>query len=153
MLRSAARELGDQLYFDGQVPLPYELFFDAIPASHQSFLDGLRTHHRSADAFCSHAGVDADVQDLDDQARHALIWGASGFPYSYTGDDLIVYGHWNNATLDPSGWPAPTFVSRTIGLDTSAFGVVSGIRLPDQRVLQSAQYLSGMRLGKWKEPW
>ena len=153
VLRSAARELGDQLYSDGQVPLPYELFFDAVPASHLSFLDSLRSYHRTPDAFCSHAGVDFRVRDLDEQARHALIWGASGFPYAYTGDDLIVYGHWNNATLDASGWPAPTFVNRTIGLDTSAFGVVSGIKLPDQRVMQSGQYSSGMQLGKWKEPW
>ena len=124
-----------------------------MPASHLSFLDGLRTCHRTPDAFCSHAGVDSHVRDLDEQARHALIWGASGFPYAYTGDDLIVYGHWNNATPDASGWPAPTFRNRTIGLDTSAFGVVSGIRLPDLRVMQSAQYQPGMRLGKWKEPW
>jgi len=150
VLRRAARDLGERLYFDGDVSLPYDLFFDAMPASHLSFLDELCTHHRTREAFCSHAGVDPRVTSLNDQRRHELIWGASGFPRAYTAEDLIVYGHFNNATLDAKGWPAPAFVNRTIGLDTSAFGVVSAVRLPDQRVFQSAQYLSGTRVEKWK---
>ena len=96
------------------------------------------------------AGVVPTIGNLDAQPRHELIWGASGFPFAYTGDDLIVYGHWNNATLDANGWPGPKFLNNTIGLDTSAFGVVTGIRLPDRRVFQSAQYASAMASGKWK---
>ena len=148
-LRRAARDLGHQFYLD-DVALPYELFFDAMPAAHLSFFEELRTHHRSADAYCSHAGVVPAIGNLDAQPRHELVWGASGFPFTYTGDDLIVYGHWNNATVDASGWPGPKFLNNTIGLDTSAFGVVTGIRLPDRRVFQSAQYASAMAIEKWK---
>ena len=67
-----------------------------------------------------------------------------------TGDHLIVYGHRNNATVDANGWPGPRFLNNTIGLDTSAFGVVTGIRLPDRRVFQSAQYAASMATEKWK---
>lgn len=148
-LRRAARELRDQFYMD-DVALPYELFFDAMPASHLSFLAELGTCHRGADACCAHAGVDPAIPNLDAQPRHGLIWGASGFPRAYTGDELIVYGHFNNATLDRNGWPGPTFLNNTIGLDTSAFGVVTAIRLPDRRVFQSAQYASSMATAKWK---
>ena len=148
-LRRAARELRDEFYMD-DVALPYERFFDAMPSSHLAFLDELRTHYRGADAYCSHAGVVPALSSLDGQPRHELIWGAAGFPYAYTGDDLIVYGHWNNATVDASGWPGPRFLNNTIGLDTSAFGVVTGIRLPDRRLYQSAQYPSAMTIEKWK---
>ena len=148
-LRRAARDLRDQFYMD-DVALPYELFFNAMPASHLSFLEELRTYHRGGDAYCSHAGVDPAISNLDAQPAHELIWGASGFPWAYTGDELIVYGHFNNATLDANGWPGPKFLNKTIGLDTSAFGVVTAIRLPDRRIFQSAQYASAMKTGKWK---
>ena len=148
-LRRAARDLGDEFYMDDD-PLPYGLFFDAMPASHQSFFEELRICHRGAEAYCSHAGVVPAISHLEAQPRHELIWGASGFPSAYTGNDLIVYGHWNNATLDASGWPGPRFLNNTIGLDTSAFGVVSGIRLPDSRVFQSAQYAAAIASEKWK---
>ena len=148
-LRRAARDLGDQFYMD-DVALPYELFFEAMPASHLSFFEELRTHVRGADGYCSHAGVVPTIWNLDAQPRHELLWGASGFPYAYTGDELIVYGHWNNATVDAAGWPGPRFLDNTIGLDTSAFGVVTGIRLSDRRVFQSAQYAAAMSIEKWK---
>jgi hypothetical protein len=51
-----------------------------------------------------------------------------------------VYGHWDNAALEADGWPAPKIVGRTIGLDTIAHGVLTAVRLPDQRVFQSARY-------------
>jgi serine/threonine protein phosphatase 1 len=148
-LRRAAGDLRDGFYTD-DVALPYELFFDAMPASHLSFLEELGTCHRSADAYCSHAGVVPAIRNLDAQPRHDLIWGASGFPSAYAGDELIVYGHWNNAAVDASGWPGPRFLNNTIGLDTSAFGVVTALRLPDRRVFQSAQHASAMATDKWK---
>ena len=54
--------------------------------------------------------------------------------------EVVVYGHWNNATLNADGWPAPTIVGRTLGIDTISHGVLTAVRLPDQRVFQSARY-------------
>ena len=69
-----------------------------------------------------------------------MIWGASNFPEGYDGAELVVYGHWNNAVLDANGWPAPAKVQRTIGIDSISHGVLTAIRLPDQRVFQSGRY-------------
>ena len=38
------------------------------------------------------------------------------------------------------GWPAPMIVGRTIGVDTISHGVLTAVRLPDQRVFQSARH-------------
>ena len=57
----------------------------------------------------------------------------------------MVYGHWNNATLDANGWPSPLILGNTIGIDTIGFGVLTAIRLPDRRVFQSPLYQSAVR--------
>jgi hypothetical protein len=54
----------------------------------------------------------------------------------------VVYGHWNDATLDHHGWPAPRVIGNTIGIDTISFGVLTAVRLPDRQVFQSEQYES-----------
>jgi hypothetical protein len=51
----------------------------------------------------------------------------------------VVYGHHNNATLNGNGWPTPTILGRTIGIDTISHGVLTAVRLPDQKVFQSAR--------------
>ena len=42
-----------------------------------------------------------------------------------------MYGHHDNATLNADGWPGPTTIGRTIGIDTISYGVLTAIRLPD----------------------
>ena len=139
MLREAASNAGAQLYL-GHCALPYEVFFDCVPPDHIRFFDGLRLYHQSADCLCTHGGVDPRVARVQEQAREALIWGAGNFPNGYEGDELVVYGHRNNAALNADGWPEPTMVGRTIGIDTISHGVLTAIRLPNQRVFQSARY-------------
>jgi diadenosine tetraphosphatase ApaH/serine/threonine PP2A family protein phosphatase len=68
------------------------------------------------------------------------MWGAGSFPHGYDGAEVVVYGHRNNAALNADGWPAPMIVGRTIGVDTISHGVLTAVRLPDQRVFQSARY-------------
>jgi serine/threonine protein phosphatase 1 len=138
-LRGAASRAGAELYA-GRCTLPYEAFFDCVPANHLQFFEGLRSCYRSPDGVFSHAGVDPRVAGLHEQAREALIWGARSFPDGYEGAEIIVYGHWNNATLNPDGWPEPTIVGRTIGIDSISHGVLTAIRMPDQRVFQSARH-------------
>jgi len=87
-----------------------------------------------------HGGLDPLVPRLEDQAVDALTWGTNGFPDSYRGTDMVVYGHWNNADVDSQGWPRPRFLGRTIGLDTISHGVLSALRLPDRRLFQSARH-------------
>jgi serine/threonine protein phosphatase 1 len=120
--------------------LPYDTFFAAVPPEHVRFFRRLRPYHRTADGICTHAGLDPRGSRLAEQARHAVIWGRPRFPEDYVGADLIVYGHMNNATLDADRWPHPTFVGRTIGVDTISHGVLTAVRLPDQRIFQSARH-------------
>jgi len=138
-LRLTALARGAQLYL-GQCTLPYEAFFDLVPPDHIQFFEDLRLYHRNADCVCAHGGVDPRVARVQDQTPEALIWGADGFPNRYEGAELVVYGHWNNAVVDANGWPAPTRVGRTIGIDSISHGVLTAIRLPEQRVFQSARY-------------
>jgi serine/threonine protein phosphatase 1 len=138
-LREAVSNAGAQLYL-GQCELPYGAFFDCVPSGHIRFFESLRLYHRSADCVCTHGGIDPRVAGFHEQTRHALIWGAGSFPNGYDGAEVIVYGHRNNAALNEDGWPAPTIVGRTIGIDTISHGVLTAIRLPDQRVFQSARH-------------
>ena len=122
-------------------PLPYDLFFDAMPASHLDWFERLQVSYRSADCFCSHGGVDPEVADLSKQERHPLIWGGTGFPERYTGQDTVVYGHHNNAVLNEEGWPMPAISGRTIGIDTVKPGVVTAVRMPAGDIIQSARHM------------
>ena len=141
-LRDAMSAGGLALY-EGQCALPYDLFFDRMPDAHRRFFDSLQTYHKSPDCVCSHGGLDSSVPRIEDQTRAAWLWGAGGFPHRYEGADAVVYGHWNNAVLDARGWPSPLIQGRTIGIDTIAHGVLTAIRLPDQRVFQSARHVLG----------
>jgi diadenosine tetraphosphatase ApaH/serine/threonine PP2A family protein phosphatase len=138
-LHEALKEAGPALYEERRA-LPYELFFDHVPADHIRFFESLRQSHRTDDCLCVHGGVDVHVPDVKSQTRDALIWGRGDFPDGYMGADIVVYGHRNNAVLDADGWPMPRIVGRTIGLDTISHGVLTAMRLPDQRIYQSARY-------------
>lgn len=138
-LRNAVSKAGPELYL-GQCALPYEVFFDCLPQAHVRFFEGLRSYYQNTDCVCTHGGLDPGVSSVQAQTRQALIWGADGFPSQYDGAETVVYGHWNNAVLNAAGWPSPAILGRTIGIDTSGHGVLTAIRLPDQRVFQSARY-------------
>jgi diadenosine tetraphosphatase ApaH/serine/threonine PP2A family protein phosphatase len=120
--------------------LPYDAFFDTVPPDHLRFFEELQLSHQTEDCVCTHGGLDPRVASVQEQARHALIWGADPFPNGYKGAEVAVYGHRNNATLNADGWPIPTVVGRTIGIDTISHGVLTAIRLPDRRLFQSARY-------------
>jgi diadenosine tetraphosphatase ApaH/serine/threonine PP2A family protein phosphatase len=138
-LSEAVSNAGAELYV-GHRALPYEAFFECVPPDHIRFFEGLCLYHSTADCLCAHGGLDSRVARLQEQTREALIWGAGNFPDGYEGAELVVYGHRNNAALNPDGWPGPTIVGRTIGIDTISHGVLTAIRLPDRRVFQSARY-------------
>lgn len=134
-------ELGPRVILE-KVPLPYELFFNAIPAEHRAFLSGLKPIFRTPEAIFVHGGIDPAGGKAEAQPIDHLIWGVDAFPDEYRGDDTIVYGHANNAVLDEKGWPHPRIVGRTYGLDTIAHGVLTALRLPDGAILQSRRHLS-----------
>jgi serine/threonine protein phosphatase 1 len=138
-LRRAVERAGMDL-FAKRMTLPYDLFFSSLPADHIAFFENLVPYHRTAEAIFVHGGLDPHIPTLEHQLTKALVWGTDGFPESYRGDVCVVYGHWNNAILDINGWPHPRIVSRTIGIDTIAHGVLTAVRLPDRLVFQSARH-------------
>jgi len=137
----AAIERADKPIYEERVALPYDAFFDQVPAAHLEFFKRLRSHYRGPDCICAHAGVDPRIADLGSQTQRAFVWGVHAFPGQYRGPEVVVYGHHNNATLDEEGWPSPTVIGPTIGIDTIAYGVLTAVRLPDRRVWQSARHL------------
>jgi hypothetical protein len=138
-LRDALGQAGLLVYL-GRYALPYEVFFDAVPPSHRAFFARLGLSFQNGDCVCSHAGLDPHVTNLSHQTLKSLIWGHEAFPDEYAGERPVVYGHWNNAVLDASGWPSPRIVGNTIGIDTIAHGVLTAIRLPDRQVFQSTRH-------------
>jgi hypothetical protein len=108
-----------------------------MPQAHRSFLRSLRRVHVTAHAICAHAGIDPNVPTVEGQSARTFIWGAPDFPDGYAGETPVVYGHFDNAVLDASGWPHPRITARTLGIDTIAHGVLTAVRLPDRKVLQS----------------
>lgn len=138
VLRDAAAAAGAGLYGDDRA-LPYDVFFDSVPNDHLQFFESLRTYYQGPECVCTHGGLDPGVLNIHEQTRHALIWGAGGFPEAYDGPDTVVYGHRNNAVVDGDGWPSPAIVGRTIGIDTISHGVLTAVRLPDRRVFQSGR--------------
>jgi len=139
LLRAELEQAGLSLV-TGRVRIPYEIFFDEVPASHLSFFKNLRSCWKTSDAFCVHGGIDPSKADPAEQETEDLLWGTDDFPSQYHGKDLVVYGHWDNAITNQSGWPEPNMFGRTLGIDTISHGVLTAIRLPEKRVLQSRRY-------------
>jgi serine/threonine protein phosphatase 1 len=138
-LARAVYKAGPSLILD-HVALPYQLFFDALPAEHLTFFKELKLFHRTPEAVCAHGGVDPRKGAVESQRRGALIWGANSFPDDYTGPDMVLYGHWDNAVIDEKGWPSPAIGLASIGVDTISHGVLTAVRLPDRRVFQSDRF-------------
>ena len=139
IIRDAQREAGLGVYLE-RVPLPYDVFVDSMPTTHRMFFDRLQPYYRGPDGICVHGGLDASVARLEDQDVRACIWGTDGFPEDYCGDEVVAYGHLNNAAIDGDGWPRPRIIGSTIGLDTIAHGVLTAMRLSDRRLFQSARH-------------
>jgi serine/threonine protein phosphatase 1 len=136
-LRRHARELRDRLYVD-QLPLPYDLFFDALPAAHLEFFTSLALFHRTPEAVLAHAGVDPGYGSPEKQPQSALVWAKSGrFPDEYVGPDLVVYGHHNDARHDEHGDLKLATGSHCIGIDTIKHGVLTAIRLPGRKLFRA----------------
>jgi serine/threonine protein phosphatase 1 len=138
-IRSAKLAAGAELY-TGDVELPYGAFFDILPATHRAFFDSLAFCCKTADCICSHGGLDTRIAALAEQDPQSLIWGAGTFPEGYEGSTPVVYGHWNNAELDTEGWPQPTVIGNTTGIDTISHGVLTAIRMPERHIVQSARH-------------
>ena len=143
VLKRAMAEYGPRLFFE-KVALPYEAFFDAMPAEHMRFFEELKPFHQTSDVVCVHAGADLDgIFDPNEVDVH--VWGPLGFPEEYAGNHTVVYGHRDNAILDGNGIPQPRVGSnRTYGIDTISHGILTGMRFPDAKVIQSAR---GLRPG------
>ena len=139
-LRAAMREAGLRVY-GGSCDLPYDAFFDAMPASHHAFFAQLAVSFQGEHCICSHAGLDPRLPGLTDQTADSLVWGHVGFPGGYEGEATVVYGHWDNAEVDAQGWPRPRIAGNTIGIDTISHGVLTAIRMPERRVFQSARHV------------
>jgi serine/threonine protein phosphatase 1 len=138
-LKQAVGDFGPQIVLE-RLPLPYDLFFDAVPTAHIEFFSSLKTFCRTEHAVCVHGGLNPAGGRVEQQMPEQLVWGMDGFPECYRANDIVVYGHANNPVVDRQGWPHPRIVGRTFGLDTIGGGVLTAIRLPDGAVFQSRRF-------------
>lgn len=141
-LEAAMAEAGPRLLTE-RVVVPYDMLLGVMPPEHIEFFDSLKLFQRTPEALCVHAGLDPAIFNVEDQPREALLWGHEEFVERYRGDELVVYGHWNDGVVDVSGWPRPRIGKRTVGIDTIARGVLTAIQLPGRRVFQSAMHPRG----------
>ena len=139
ILRQEAEKAGGRLFTE-EYRLPYELFFDAVPAAHLTFFRALKAYCRTPDGLCVHAGIDPRDGAIERQSEKMLVWGTYRFHEQYHGSETIVYGHYSNAIVDENAWPKPVVRDNSIGIDTIKYGVLTAIQLPDRRVFQSARY-------------
>jgi Calcineurin-like phosphoesterase len=139
LLGRAIEAAGPRLLLD-RVALPYDAFFDAIPAEHLAFFEELKVFWRTDEGVCVHGGLDPRRGSVESQTREAMIWGTSTFLTDYAGPDIVLYGHWNNSDLDPDGRPLPAIGRATVGIDTISHGILTAFRLPDRRVFQSQRF-------------
>lgn len=142
---SVAELLGDALerggveLIKGKFALPYQAFFELIPAAHLAFLEGLLPFVRTPEVVCVHGGARSGLP-VEAQSEHDLVWGPTTFPDDYEGPDLLVYGHRCDGLVDEAGVSAPRIGPRgkTYGIDTVARGVLTCLRFPDLRVFHAA---------------
>ena len=139
IIRYEATHSGEPLYLE-QAPLPYDLFFGAMPPAHRAFFEALELFAETPDCICTHGGLDPGGVPLAAQHPRSLIWGTTQFQDRYAAEPPLVYGHWNNAELDAEGWPRPRIIGNTIGIDTIRHGVLTAIRMPERQIIQSARY-------------
>ncbi len=138
-LREAIAAIGSAALYEGPTPLPYEVFFDAVPAAHLEFFRSLPLFHENEDGVFTHAGLDVSAGPVQGQQAFALLMGTRDFVHTHAGPPVVVYGHRDNADIR-EGWPHPLVLEWTIGVDTISHGVLTAIRLPDRRIFQSARY-------------
>ena len=141
LLRMEVDRAGPRLILS-ELQLSYDVFFAAMPESHQDFFRRLQPFHRGGDAVFVHAGVDPGGKPVEEHDVSELVWGlGTDFPAGYRGDDRVIYGHHDDAVLDADGWPSPRIIEgRTWGIDTISTGVLTAVRMPDGAVFQSDRF-------------
>jgi calcineurin-like phosphoesterase family protein len=132
----AIQEHGIRL-FTLRIPLPYDLFFGAMPPEHLEFFQQLKPWHCQQGVIYVHGGIGNDGL-LDPRDSDTYVWGTPHFPEDYSGSDAVVYGHRNDAVIREDGSIEPRIGSnKTYGIDTIAHGVLTALRMPDGCVFQS----------------
>jgi serine/threonine protein phosphatase 1 len=146
-IAQAIQKYGARL-FTLRIPLPYHLFFDALPPEHLEFFQQLKPWHQQQGVICVHGGIDQDGR-LDPEDVDTYAWGTPGFPEDYSGSDAVVYGHQNNPVIREDGRIEPRIDSnRTYGIDTISHGVLTALRLPEGQVFQSRRREGRRRPGR-----
>ena len=136
IMKDALEKHGARLFME-RMPLPYDMFFDAMPPGHLEFFKQLQPFHQTLDVICVHGGVDLNGV-LDPDNEDVQVWGPLGFPEDYTGNKAVVYGHRNDAVTGDNKLPQPRIgPNRTYGIDTIAHGVLTAMRFSDEKVFQS----------------
>ena len=123
------------------LPLSYQEFFQKVPAEHKELIETMVDYHRDGEALFVHGGVSSNYTTIEEEPGQALRWGHEDFPDDYHGAETIIYGHWSKRAVVRDGRAIPYEKNKTICIDTMKHGVLTGIWMPDRRIVQSNSYL------------
>lgn len=136
-IKAAMRKAGPDLISEGLL-LPYDAFFDEVPASHMALLESMVDYYEDEACICVHAGISPRGESLVDMEARKFRWGFEGFPEAYTGKKAVIYGHWSRKAKLEAGRVIPYTTRNTVCLDTLSLGVLSAMMMPGAVVLQAA---------------
>lgn len=112
-----------------------------IPESHKEFYNNLKLYYESSDFIAVHAGLNPEVESIEDQKRYDLIWIREDFYHNTKKwDKTVIFGHTPTPYLNNSDSVYIDESRNIIGLDTNAMSdgfPLSCINWPDRRIYQA----------------
>lgn len=112
-----------------------------IPGNHKLFFNSLKLYYETDDFIAVHAGLNPDINLLNEQKRYDLIWIRENF-YKYPGrwEKTIIFGHTPTPYINNSDSVYIDEARNIIGLDTNAMSdgfPLSCMRWPDRKIYQA----------------
>jgi len=121
----------------GRRRLPYDRLRDRMPGAHRRFFETLEPYVRDDNGIYVHAGIPPGAVDLSRVNPEVFRWGTAGFPESYSGSDLVVYGHYSRWARRVDGSTRLRDTGSTLCLDSSRLGSLSALVLPERRIIET----------------
>jgi serine/threonine protein phosphatase 1 len=138
----AMRKTGPELIMNN-LPLPYDVFFDAMPKKHLKLIEEMKNYYEGESYICVHAGISIENIPLGKMDKRKMRWGFEGFPEKYKCDKLVVYGHYSKKAAFIDGKLKLYVKNNTVCLDTQSYGVLTSLILPESRILVAKEVLFG----------
>lgn len=123
----------------GRKPLPYDRLWELFPDDQKELFNELVPFFEDENGIYSHAGIPLNSPDLSLEHPDLFRWGTRDFPDTYKGEKLVIYGHFSNMAFLVDTSPVLRVMENSICLDSSKFGFVSAVVLPERRIIHAGR--------------